>query len=197
MTIRAWNSTEPPSPPTPMVITAHTTRATLTPSSLPSSTSDSAAAAHRHSGPFSNRALLRSIYNHLPLVPSLSTPKHVPMHLLSLLCALRTHFSRHRLLLSDFSSLLDAIPGVSAPVVQAHVHGAAIACSTLFVRPGLSDIFLTHPRCLPTYTNTCLHSHTRRRPVSRRTVAAGDQRVTIVRRHGLLLVPTAEPENAR
>ncbi|KAH9990919.1 S-adenosyl-L-methionine-dependent methyltransferase [Russula vinacea] len=34
-----------------------------------------------------------------------------------------------------------AIPGVNAPVVQARVRGSAVACSTLFVRPGLFDIF--------------------------------------------------------
>lgn len=84
---------------------------------------------------------MRSIYNHLPFAPNLSTPEYIPTRLLSLLRTLRTHFPRHRLLLSDFSSLPDAIPGVNAPVVQARVRGAAVACSTLFVRPGLFDIF--------------------------------------------------------
>lgn len=88
---------------------------------------------------------VRSIYNHLPFAPNLSTPEYVPTRLLSLLRTLRTHFPRHRLLLSDFSSLPDAIPGVNAPVVQARVRGTAVACSTLFVQPGLFDIFFpTH-----------------------------------------------------
>jgi hypothetical protein len=88
---------------------------------------------------------VRSIYNHLPFAPNLSTPEYIPTRLLSLLRTLRTHFPRHRLLLSDFSTLPDAIPGVNAPVVQARVRGAAVACSTLFVRPGLFDIFFpTH-----------------------------------------------------
>ena len=88
---------------------------------------------------------MRSIYNHLPFAPNLSTPEYIPTRLLSLLRTLRTHFPRHRLLLSDFSSLPDAIPGVNAPVVQARVRGAPVACSTLFVRPGLFDIFFpTH-----------------------------------------------------
>jgi len=88
---------------------------------------------------------MRSIYNHLPFAPNLSTPEYIPTRLLSLLRTLRTHFPRHRLLLSDFSSLPDTIPGVNAPVVQARVRGAAVACSTLFVRPGLFDIFFpTH-----------------------------------------------------
>ena len=88
---------------------------------------------------------MRSIYSRLPFAPNLSTPEYVPTWLLSLLCTLRTHFPRHRLLLSDFSSLPDAVPGVNAPVVQARVSGTAVACSTLFVQPGLFEIFfLTH-----------------------------------------------------
>lgn len=88
---------------------------------------------------------VRSIYNHLPFAPNLSTPEYIPTRLLSLLRTLRKHFPRHRLLLSDFSTLPDAIPGVNAPVVQARVRGKAVACSSLFVRPGLFDIFFpTH-----------------------------------------------------
>jgi hypothetical protein len=88
---------------------------------------------------------VRSIYNHLPFTPNLSTPEYIPTRMLNLLRTLRTHFPRHRLLLSDFSSLPDAIPGMNAPVVQARVRGSAVACSTLFVRPGLFDIFFpTH-----------------------------------------------------
>ncbi|KAF8493283.1 S-adenosyl-L-methionine-dependent methyltransferase [Russula emetica] len=88
---------------------------------------------------------VRSIYNHIPFTPNLSTPEYIPTRMLSLLRTLRTHFPRHRLLLSDFSSLPDAIPGMNAPVVQARVRGSAVACSTLFVRPGLFDIFFpTH-----------------------------------------------------
>lgn len=88
---------------------------------------------------------MRSIYNHLPFAPNLSTPEYIPTRMLSLLRTLRTHFPRHRLLLSDFSSLPDAIPGVNAPVVQARVRGSAVACSTLFVHPGMFDIFFpTH-----------------------------------------------------
>jgi Putative S-adenosyl-L-methionine-dependent methyltransferase len=88
---------------------------------------------------------VRSIYNRLPFAPNLSTPEYIPTRLLGLLRTLRKHFPRHRLLLSDFSSLPDAIPGVHAPVVQARVRGTAVACSTLFVRPGLFDIFFpTH-----------------------------------------------------
>ncbi|KAI0258931.1 DUF185-domain-containing protein [Gloeopeniophorella convolvens] len=84
---------------------------------------------------------MRSIYNRLPFAPNLSMPEYIPTRLLSLLRTLRAHFPRHRLLLSDFSALPDTIPGVNAPVVQARVRGKAVACSTLFVHPGLFDIF--------------------------------------------------------
>ena len=64
---------------------------------------------------------VRSIYNRLPFAPDLSTPEYVPTRVLSLLRTPRTHFPRHHLLLSDFSSLPDVIPGVNVRVVQARV----------------------------------------------------------------------------
>jgi len=54
---------------------------------------------------------------------------------------LRQHFPRHRLLLSDFSSLPDTIPGVNSPVVQTRYQNTTVPCSTLFVQPGYFDIF--------------------------------------------------------
>ncbi|TFY73801.1 hypothetical protein EWM64_g10211, partial [Hericium alpestre] len=54
---------------------------------------------------------MRSIYSQLPFAPNLSVPEYIPTRLLSLLRTLRTHFPRHRLLLSDFSSLPDDDPG--------------------------------------------------------------------------------------
>ncbi|TFY54744.1 hypothetical protein EVG20_g9584 [Dentipellis fragilis] len=88
---------------------------------------------------------LRSLYTNLPFAPNLSVPEYIPTRLLSLLRTLRTHFPRHRLLLSDFSSLPDTIPGVNAPVVQTRFQNTTIPCSTLFVRQGYFDIFFpTH-----------------------------------------------------
>ena len=88
---------------------------------------------------------VRLIYSHLPFAPKLSMPEYIPTRMMSLVRTLRTHFSRHRLLLSDFRLLPNTIPGVNAPVVQAWVRGSAVACSMLFVRPGLFDIFFpTH-----------------------------------------------------
>jgi len=85
--------------------------------------------------------ILRKVYTSLPFAPNLSVEEFIPSRLLSLLKTLRTHFPRHRLLLSDFSSLPDAIPGVNAPVVQTRFRNTTVPCSTLLVRQGYFDIF--------------------------------------------------------
>lgn len=84
---------------------------------------------------------LRSIYTNLPLAPNLSKPEYIPTRLLSLLQTLRKYFPRHRLILSDFSSLPDTIPGICSPVVQTRYQNTTVACSTLFVKQGYFDIF--------------------------------------------------------
>ena len=60
---------------------------------------------------------LRTLYTSLPLAPNLSIPEFIPTRLLTLLRTLRRCFPRHRLLLSDFSSLPDTVEGICAPVV--------------------------------------------------------------------------------
>ncbi|KAI0685611.1 S-adenosyl-L-methionine-dependent methyltransferase [Cytidiella melzeri] len=84
---------------------------------------------------------LRSIYTSLPLAPNLSAPEFIPTRLLTLLRTLQRCFPRHRLLLSDFSSLPDTVPGVCAPVVQARIRGTVVPCDTVFVKQGYFDIF--------------------------------------------------------
>ncbi|KAF7770351.1 hypothetical protein Agabi119p4_6325 [Agaricus bisporus var. burnettii] len=84
---------------------------------------------------------LRNIYASLPFAPNLSRAEYIPTRLLSLLKSLRTHFPRHRLLLSDFSSLPDTIKGVNSPVVQTRFRNVTVPCSTLLVRQGYFDIF--------------------------------------------------------
>ncbi|KAF8449158.1 ribosomal protein L34e-domain-containing protein [Boletus edulis BED1] len=80
-----------------------------------------------------------------PLIASfpLSSSTHkapTPFTMLSLLRLLRAHFPRHRLLLTDFCSLPDAVPGANAPVVQTNVRGTMVPCQTIFVRQGYFDI---------------------------------------------------------
>lgn len=83
---------------------------------------------------------LRRIYATLPFAPNLSPPEYIPTRQLSLLRLLRTHFPRHRLLLTDFSSLPDGVPGTNGPVVQTNVRGTMVPCKTIFVRQGYFDI---------------------------------------------------------
>ncbi|KAG0300785.1 hypothetical protein BGZ98_008906 [Dissophora globulifera] len=54
---------------------------------------------------------------------------------------LKTHFPQHRLVLSDFFTLPEAIPGTDAPVVQTRYMGTMVPCSTYMVMPGMFDIF--------------------------------------------------------
>ncbi|CAL1714209.1 unnamed protein product [Somion occarium] len=88
----------------------------------------------------SSRAF-RTFYTNLPFAPNLSAPEYIPTRLLSLLQTLRKYFPRHRLLLTDFSSLPDTTPGVNAPVVQTRVQNTTVPTSTLFVKQGYFDIF--------------------------------------------------------
>lgn len=84
----------------------------------------------------------RSLYAALPFAANLSTPEYVPTRLLNLMFVLRKHFPRHRLLLSDFSSLPDTVkPGVNAPVVQTRYQNTTVPCGTLLVKQGFFDIF--------------------------------------------------------
>ena len=87
----------------------------------------------------------RTFYTNLPFAPNLSAPEYIPTRLLTLLRTLRQHFPRHRLLLSDFSTLPNAIPGVNAPVVQTRYQNTTVPCETLLVQQGFFDIFFpTH-----------------------------------------------------
>ena len=108
--------------------------------------------------------------------------------MISLLRMLRTHFPPHRLPLSDFNSLPDAIPGVTAPVVQARMRESAVASSTIFVRPGFFD---RHVR-----TRYCTAPRQWRLP-SCRAIPAREQRVAAVYwRRFLLFLSAAEPSYA-
>jgi len=96
-----------------------------------------------------NSQKLRDFYTSMPLAPNLSTVEYIPTRLLNLLQTLRKHFPRHRLLLSDFSSLPNTIPGINAPVVQTRFQNITVPCSTLLVKQGYFDIFFpTNFECL-------------------------------------------------
>ncbi|TFY64926.1 hypothetical protein EVJ58_g2312, partial [Rhodofomes roseus] len=78
----------------------------------------------------------RTFYANLPFAPNLSAPEYIPTRLLSLLRTLRSHFPRHRLLLSDFASLPNTIEGVNAPVVQTRYRNTTVPCTTFLVKQG-------------------------------------------------------------
>lgn len=67
--------------------------------------------------------LLRKIYAAIPFAPNLTPPEFIPTKQLMLLDVLRDKFPYHRILMSDFSELPDAIPGITAPVVQTRYEG--------------------------------------------------------------------------
>ncbi|GAA5867971.1 hypothetical protein JCM3774_001551 [Rhodotorula dairenensis] len=85
--------------------------------------------------------VLQSLYANIPFAPNLTQPEFVPTRQLELLETLRDKFPNHRLLMSDFESLPDAIEGVNAPVVQTRYAGETVPCTTYLVQPGFFDIF--------------------------------------------------------
>ncbi|KAB5593945.1 S-adenosyl-L-methionine-dependent methyltransferase [Ceratobasidium theobromae] len=88
-----------------------------------------------------NNAFVRAIRPFFPFVPNMTPREFVPTRLFEFLIVLRDKFPRHRLLLSDFSSLPDTIPGYNAPVVQTRVNNVMVPCETYLVHQGYFDIF--------------------------------------------------------
>ncbi|KAG0170752.1 hypothetical protein DFQ28_003140 [Apophysomyces sp. BC1034] len=91
--------------------------------------------------PVLSRHLWHKLLRNLPLAPNLTAPEFVPTKLFLLLETLKKYFPQHRLVLSDFSELPDAVDGVDAPVVQTRYKGTMVPCSTYMVQPGWFDIF--------------------------------------------------------
>ncbi|GAA5949057.1 hypothetical protein JCM3765_003997 [Sporobolomyces pararoseus] len=85
--------------------------------------------------------LLRKIYSSMPFAPNLTKPEFIPTRQLQLLEVLRDKFPNHRVLMSDFDRLPDAVAGVNAPVVQTRYQGETVPCTTYLVQPGFFDIF--------------------------------------------------------
>ncbi|ORY97046.1 S-adenosyl-L-methionine-dependent methyltransferase [Lobosporangium transversale] len=94
-----------------------------------------------YKSPVLSRRFLRRLRNRLPFAPNMTAPEFIPTKLLLLLETLKNYFPQHRLVLSDFYTLPEAIPGVDAPVVQTRYSGTMVPCSTYMVMPGMFDIF--------------------------------------------------------
>lgn len=87
------------------------------------------------------RALREALHTHMPLYPNLSESHFVPTGTLRFIDVLKRHFPLHRLVLSDFNSLPDAVQGVNGPVVQTRHRGRMIPVTTYCVLQGYFDIF--------------------------------------------------------
>jgi hypothetical protein len=85
--------------------------------------------------------LLRRIYSSMPFAPNLSPPEFLPTKQMIFLERLRDRLPGHRLLVSDFDSLPDAVSGVNGPVVQTRYGGDMVPCETFLVKQGYFDIF--------------------------------------------------------
>lgn len=85
--------------------------------------------------------LRRILTEHMPFYPNLTPPHYIPTGSLQLLDVLASQFPRHRLIMADFDSLPDAIPGLQAPVVQTRLNETMVAVTTYLVYQGFFDIF--------------------------------------------------------
>ncbi|WVW82166.1 hypothetical protein I302_104172 [Kwoniella bestiolae CBS 10118] len=85
--------------------------------------------------------LLRSLYSSLPFSANLSQPDFLPTKSILFLEHLREKLPNHRLLISDFDTLPDAVEGRNGPVVQTRYGGSMIPCETFLVKQGYFDIF--------------------------------------------------------
>lgn len=79
------------------------------------------------------RTTARNLRSKLPFAPNLSPPEWIPTRLLQFFDVLQTYFPAHRLLLSDFHELKDAVEGVNAPVVQTRYKRRTVPVSTPLV----------------------------------------------------------------
>ncbi|KAJ3195513.1 hypothetical protein HDU83_003815 [Entophlyctis luteolus] len=85
--------------------------------------------------------VLRSIRSMLPFSRNLSDPEFLPTMNMQFLDLLHKKFPKHRLILSDFSYLPDAMSGHCAPVVQTRYKGTMVPVTTYLVHQGWFDIF--------------------------------------------------------
>lgn len=90
----------------------------------------------------SKSSRLKWVVNSLnPFRGNLSQPEFLPTNAFRLIEVLSSNFPLHRLLVSDFHYLPDAIQGIDAPVVQTRYKKTMVPCSTYLLQPGKFDIF--------------------------------------------------------
>ncbi|KAI1618460.1 ubiquitin-protein ligase E3 C [Exophiala viscosa] len=91
--------------------------------------------------PVSQPKFLRQLRHSLPLAPNLTKPEYIPTRLMEFFDVLHKYFPAHRLVLSDFDYLPDAVAGINAPVVQTRYQRRNVQVTTPYVQQGYFDIF--------------------------------------------------------
>ncbi|KAK4940156.1 hypothetical protein LTR10_019691 [Elasticomyces elasticus] len=91
--------------------------------------------------PISQPKFIRRLRHSLPLAPNLTKPEYIPTRLMQFFDVLHKYFPAHRLVLSDFNYLPDAVPGINAPVVQTRYQRRNVQVTTPYVQQGYFDIF--------------------------------------------------------
>ena len=93
------------------------------------------AACKHYPHPLQGSRLMQHLKSLLPFRSSLSMPEYVPTRLMQFFYILYNYFPNHKLISSDFNKLSDAVPGLSAPVVQTRYKREMIPVSTPLVSP--------------------------------------------------------------
>lgn len=96
---------------------------------------------------------LRGIRSSLPFHPDFTLPEYIPTRLMQFFEILDAFFPAHRLIVSDFNTLPDAVPGFNAPVVQTRYKRRTVPVSTPLVR-SLCFLFRICFKRLICFTNT-------------------------------------------
>eukprot|EP00835_Amoeboradix_gromovi_P004132 NODE_305_length_11349_cov_0.358222.p3 type:complete len:438 gc:universal NODE_305_length_11349_cov_0.358222:180-1493(+) len=77
----------------------------------------------------------------MPFMNNLTMPYFIPTQINYLLKVIKTLLPNHSILISDFDTLEDTIPGVNAPRIHASVDKQTVVVPTICVEPGPFDIF--------------------------------------------------------
>jgi Putative S-adenosyl-L-methionine-dependent methyltransferase len=75
----------------------------------------------------------RGLRSALPFQSPVTLPEYIPTRLMQFFDILHDFFPAHRLLVSDFCTLSDTVPGLNAPVVQTRYQRRTVPVSTPFV----------------------------------------------------------------
>jgi hypothetical protein len=83
--------------------------------------------------PLNTPKFIRKMRSLIPSAGNLTMPEYIPTKMMLFFDVLRERFPAHRLVMSDFHSLPDAVVGVNGPVVQTRYERETTAVTTPFV----------------------------------------------------------------